>query len=138
TNLVLRRSGSVAAIQGSPCLQLSGSVTGIVIDIGKLVRGEFPITDIQGISVSVTGNVFGGELNAALIGGILKIDANGRMIDPLDTITPVSDRVFFIGVQGGFKMAGAAGFTIRFALSDLGPLSVFINASLPTGILLEP
>ena len=36
-------------------------------------------------------------------------------------------------------MAGLGGFTIRFALSDLGPLSVFISVSLPTGgILLEP
>ena len=35
-------------------------------------------------------------------------------------------------------MAGMAGFTIRFGLSELGPLSAFINVEVPGGILLEP
>src|SRR6185503_16821979 len=101
-------------------------------------RGEFPIIDIASIGVSVKGKVFGGELNAALIGGILKLDATGQQIDNFDTTTPVADRVFFIGVQGGFSMIGAGGFTIQFALSELGPLGVFITASVPGGIVLEP
>ena len=65
------------------------------------------------IGVSVKGNLFGGEIDAALIGGILKLDDGGRIIDPFDTITPVADRVFFVGVEGGFKFAGIGGFTIR-------------------------
>ncbi|MDX6411753.1 MAG: large repetitive protein, partial [Gaiellaceae bacterium] len=137
-NFQLILTASVEAIKGIDGLQFSGSVDGIVIDTAKLFRGEFPIIDIAGIGVTLKGKVFGGDIDAALIGGILKIDANGRLIEVTDTITPVADRVFFVGVEGGFSMAGAAGFTIRFALSDLGPLSVFISASLPTGILLEP
>ena len=35
-------------------------------------------------------------------------------------------------------MAGMAGFTIRLGLSELGPLSAFINVEVPGGILLEP
>src|SRR5262249_52267268 len=35
-------------------------------------------------------------------------------------------------------MAGMAGFTIQLALSELGPLDVFISVDLPEGILLDP
>src|SRR5262249_39927123 len=34
--------------------------------------------------------------------------------------------------------SGIGGLTIQFALSELGPLGVFISASVPSGILLEP
>ena len=61
--------------RASPGLKFSGSIEGIKIDIGKLLDGEFPIIDIASIGVSVKGNMFGGELNAALIGGILRLDA---------------------------------------------------------------
>ena len=47
-------------------------------------------------------------------------------------------RVFYLGLQGGFSMAGMAGFTIRIGLSELGPLQVFLNVEVPGGILLEP
>ena len=86
-----------------------GAIEGIKIDVGKLLDGEFPIVDIDAIGVSVKGNMFGGELNATLIGGILKLDAGGRIIDPFDTITPVADRVLFVGVEGGFSFAGIGG-----------------------------
>ena len=46
--------------------------------------------------------------------------------------------MFYLGLQGGFSMAGMAGFTIRLGLSELGPLQVFINVEVPGGILLEP
>jgi hypothetical protein len=131
-------SAAVTGIQGIPGLEFSGAIEGVRIDIGKLLRGQFPITDIASIGVTVKGNVFGGQLTAGLIGGILKLDANGQLIDTFDFTTPVEDRVFFVGVEGGFAMAGIGGFTIRFALSELGPLGVFISASVPGGILLEP
>ncbi len=101
------------------------------------MAGEFPIVDIASIGVQVKADAFGGKIDAALIGGILKVDASGNMIDPLDTVTPVKDRIFFVGVEGGFAFSGVA-VTIRFALSELGPLGVLLNASTPTGILLEP
>src|SRR5262249_48726867 len=47
-------------------------------------------------------------------------------------------RVLFVAVQGGFDMAGLGGFNIQFAMSELGPLRLFISASVPGGILLEP
>ncbi|MBT8144808.1 MAG: hypothetical protein KJO55_08905, partial [Gammaproteobacteria bacterium] len=128
-------SASVTGIQGVAGLEFSGSVRGIVIDIGLLRQGKFPVVDIAEIGVSVEGKLFGGELKAALIGGIIKLDATGQMIDSFDTITPVQDRVFFVGVEGSFSMAGLAGFGIRFAMSELGPLGVLINVDIPIMIV---
>ena len=137
-NFVLTLSASVTGIKGIDGLEFSGSIQGIQIDVGKLLAGEFPIVGISSIGVEVKGNLFGGQLDAALIGGIIKVDAAGNAIADTDTTTPVAQRVFFAGLQGGFKMAGIGGFTIRLALSDLGPLTVFLSASLPTGIMLDP
>jgi hypothetical protein len=131
-------TAAVTGLRGIQGLEFSGSIDGIRIDVGKLFRGEFPIVDIAGIGITVKGKLFGGQLNAGLIGGILKLDATGAMIDSFDTTSPVQDRVFFVGVQGGFEIAGKGGFTIRFALSELGPLGVFITATIPGGIVLEP
>lgn len=137
-DFVLTLSASVDAIEGIDGLEFSGSIEGIKIAPKLLAQGRFPIIDIASIGVSVKGNLFGGEIDAQLIGGIIKLDENFNIIGPLDSSTPVAKRVFFIGVQGGFSMAGLGGLTIRFAMSELGPLSVFINAELPSGIILVP
>ena len=138
TNFSLTLSASIKEITGIPGLKFSGSVEGIKIDIGKLLAGEFPITDIASLGVSVEGDMFGGQIKATLIGGILKLSSAYRVIDPLDTTTPVEKRILFVGLEGGFTFAGMAGLTIRLALSELGPLTVQLGMSLPTGILLEP
>src|SRR2546426_6872958 len=119
-------------------MEFSGSIDGMKIDLGKLLRGEFPITDIASFGVSVKGKVFGGDLDAALVGGILKLDAGGRIIDAIDTTTPVADRVFFVGVQGGFKIAGGIGVKIRLAPSEPRPPAGVPNARPPPGVPLEP
>lgn len=130
-------SATVSSIKGCKGLEFSGTIEGLKIDIGLLLAGKFPIVDIASIGVGVKGKMFGGELDAQLIGGIIKVDALGNKIDPTDSTTPVEDRIFFIGVQGGFEIAGM-GLTIRFALSELGPLGVFINASIPGGVVIVP
>ncbi|MEY2727818.1 MAG: hypothetical protein RLZZ458_3685, partial [Planctomycetota bacterium] len=131
-------SASVEELKGIPGVVVSGAVRGIRIDIGELLDGNFPITDIESIAVSMKGELFGGEISAALMGGILKLADNGQIIDSSDTTTAVADRVFFLGVQGGFKIADKGGFSIRFAISELGPLGVEVVGDLPEGILLEP
>ena len=137
-DMLLTLSANVTGIQGMGGLTFSGSIQGIQIDVGMLLAGQFPIIGITSLGVSVSGNMFGGQLDASLIGGILKLDANGNMIAPTDTTTPVSARVFFIGIQGGFSFAGMAGFQIQLALSSLGPLGVQISVNLPEGILIDP
>ena len=103
-----------------------------------LADGKFPIIAIDAFGVSVKGDMFGGELDAQLIGGILKLDSNYNIIGTFDSTTPVAQRVFYLGIEGGFSMAGMAGFTIRLGLSELGPLQVLINVEVPGGLLLEP
>ena len=137
-NFVLVLSASVTGIKGLSGLEFSGSVQGIRIAPALLAQGEFPIIGLDALSVHVKGTMFGGTIDAALLGGILKLDSDYRPIGALNTTTPVAHRVFYLGLQGGFSMAGMAGFTIRIGLSDLGPLQVFINVEVPGGILLEP
>ncbi|MHC4428409.1 MAG: hypothetical protein ACYS0D_07370, partial [Planctomycetota bacterium] len=137
-DFVLTLSASVASLEGAPGLQFAGTIEGVKIDIGKLFRGEFPIVDIAAIGVQVSGDLFGGEITAALIGGVVKLDAGGRIIETFDITTPVEERILFFGLEGGFEFPGVGGITIRLAVSELGPLGVFLNASVPGGILLEP
>jgi hypothetical protein len=138
TDFVITLSASVTGLPGVSGLKFSGAIEGVKIDVGKLLNGEFPIIDIAAIGVSVEGNLFGGQIKAGLIGGILKLDASGAMIDSFDTTTPVKARIFFIGIEGGFSFSGVGGFGIKFALSELGPLGVYLFASIPGGIILEP
>ena len=131
-------SASITGLPGTKGMKFTGTVDGIRIGPRLLLEGKFPVTDIGAIGVTVVGEVFGGKLTAGLIGGILKLDAAGGIIGPADTATPVADRVFFIGVEGGFEVAGRGGFTIRFAISELGPLGVLVTANIPGGVMLEP
>src|SRR5262249_25076975 len=137
-DFVLTLSAGVMGLKAVPGLQFSGAIEGIKIKPSLLLAGEFPIIDIASLGVTLKGNLFGGEIDAGLVGGILKLDAHANIIGNFDTTTPVAKRIFFLGVQGGFSFAGLAGFTIRFGLSELGPLDVFINVEVPGGILLEP
>ncbi|MET0263637.1 MAG: hypothetical protein ABW223_12110, partial [Rariglobus sp.] len=124
-------SASIDANYGG--LKFAGSVDGIRIRPKLLLDGAFPIVGIDGFGVSVTG----AGITGSLIGGILQIrDNNGvHEVAPTGYTGAVVDRVFFLGVEGGIEM-GTGTASIRFALSELGPLGVFISAPIP--ILLEP
>jgi hypothetical protein len=120
-----------ASVAKSPLpLEFEGSVSGLVIDVGLLREGKFPITALESISVSIGGNMGGAKLGGTLIGGILRINEEGELIAPDDFETPVSDRVFFVGVEGKLEIA-KKGFMIRFALSELGPLGVLVSVKAP-------
>ena len=136
---MLTLSASVTGLKGAAGLEFSGSIQGIQIDVGKLLDGEFPIVGLDSLSVSIKGNLFGGEID----GDADRRHPQARRRLPADRATSTRPRrsrtaIFFVGIEGGFTIAGMAGFTIRLALSELGPLTVLISASLPTGILLEP
>ena len=137
-DFVLTLSASVTEIKGLAGLTFSGSIQGIKIAPALLARGEFPIIGLDSIAVQVKGKMFGGELDAGLLGGILKLDSSYGIIGAFDTTTPVFKRVFYLGIEGGFSIAGMAGFTIRLGLSELGPLQVFINVEVPGGLVIVP
>ena len=137
-DFVLVLSASVTEIKGLAGLEFSGSIQGVRIQPSLLAAGEFPIIGIDALGVTVKGSMFGGEIDAGLVGGILRLDEDFNPIGVFDRTTPVHKRVFYLGLHGGFSMAGMAGFTIRVGLSELGPLQVFLNVEVPGGILLEP
>ena len=87
---------SVTGIKGIPGVTISGSVQGAQINIGALIAGQNPLVGLTAISVSIQGNLFGGEIDAGLIGGILNVDAQGNNIPETDTTTPVANRIFFV------------------------------------------
>jgi hypothetical protein len=137
-NFELTLSASITGIKGVSGLEFSGSIVGVRISPTLLLQGKMPITRIDSLGVTVKGNMFGGTIDAGLVGGILRLDRDFNIIGTLDNTTPVAQSVFYLGLQGGFSMAGMAGFTIRVGLSELGPLSAFISVEVPGGILLEP
>ncbi|HAM71756.1 MAG TPA: hypothetical protein DCM86_08950, partial [Verrucomicrobiales bacterium] len=128
-------SVSVTGLPSVGGLKFSGAIEGVHIRPKLLLEGKFPITQIDSFGVSVSGSLFGGDLDAALIGGILRVKG-GKIMDSSDSSEP-DDRIFFVGVEGGFKVAGL-GLHIQFALSELGPLGVFISVSIPSGIIIVP
>jgi len=137
-DFVLTVSASVTGIKGLGNLEFSGAVQGLRIQPSLLAQGKFPIISIDSLAVGVKGDLFGGQIDAQLLGGILKLDSNYQIIGTFDTTTPVFKRVFYLGLQGGYSMLGMGGFTIRLGLSELGPLSVFINVKTPTGVIIVP
>jgi hypothetical protein len=130
-------SASVTGLHGIGGLEFSGTIEGIRIDIGKLRAGRFPVEAIASIGVGVKGDLFGGTIDAQMVGGIVRLDENGDIIDELDTTTQVEERVMFMGLQGGFEISGI-GLTIRLGMSEMGPLSVFLSLSIPGGVVIVP
>src|SRR5262249_745351 len=119
-DFTLLLSASVTSLKGVSGLQFSGSIEGGRIPPALLLQGTFPGIGIDSFGVTITGGMFGGQVNAGLIGGILKIHKEGNTY----TITESNDendifaRVLFVAVQGGFSMGGMSGFTIQFAMSQ--------------------
>ena len=137
-DFLISLSASVSGLPAVAGLNFEGTIEGVKISPQKLIEGKFPIVDIAAIGVRVTGKVFGGELTATLLGGILKVDGQGNAIDVFDSTTPVADRILFFGVEGGFSLPAIGGLTIRFGLSELGPLGVLINVQVPGGVPIGP
>ncbi|MFY8056774.1 MAG: hypothetical protein ACOVRM_03480, partial [Planctomycetaceae bacterium] len=127
-------SAKVTGIPGVP-LEFEGTINGVRIDVGLLQQGKFPVTDLESIAVKVGGNFGGAVVSGTLLGGILRLDANGNMIDTFDRETPVADRVLFIGMEGKLLILNK-GVQIRFAFSELGPLGILVSVKIP--LLVEP
>ena len=134
SRFLITLSVSITKLPSVAGLKFSGAIEGLKIDPFLLLEGKFPIIEVRSIAVSVTGQLFGGELTATLLGGIMRFDAAGNTIGDLDATTPVADRVLFFGIEGGFKIAGM-GLQIRLGLSELGPLEVQIVAAIPVLIV---
>ncbi len=139
TDMLITLSASITGIQGLGGLTFSGSVQGIQIDTGLLLAGQFPIVGIQSFGVTVTGNMFGGEINATLVGGIVNLDVQRQHDRRRPTRPPRWPRVSSTpGSRAGFPSAGCRASRSRSAFRRLGPLGVQLSVDLPEGILLDP
>ncbi|MGD8418076.1 MAG: hypothetical protein PVH91_13540, partial [Pseudomonadales bacterium] len=145
TDLTLLFSASVEGLPAVAGLEFSGAIEDVRIRPQLLLEGKFPVISIGAFGVSVSGDLFGGSINGALVGGILNLvedtsATEGYRIWEASEGTPPDDaeRVLFVGIQGGFSMAGIGGLTLRVGLSELGPLGALVSVEVPGGILLEP
>ena len=122
SNFTIDLSASVSGSIGP--VQISGSVTDVIISVPKLLAGSFPIVGITAASISASGNVFGGTLSGTLILGVIKMDALNHRLP--DNSTTFDHTIFYAGVEAGL-MIGNDGFQIRFGLSQNGPLEAYIQ-----------
>ena len=146
TDISIILSAAVTGLNGLP-VQVEGVVQGMVIDIGRLTQGLFPITEIGAFGISISGEMFGGEVSGSIILGIIRVaevpdpeNPGQTMRVEIPTGNPgnltVVDYVFYGAVEGGIIIPGLGGLKIRFGVSSLGPLEIFVYADIP--ILIEP
>ncbi len=134
-------SASINNIPGLP-VEVSGSFNNVVFDVSLLVQGKFPITDIGSASVIISGDLGGGQISGGLVLGILKLDADNKIIGdngPNGNPNPnavVASRTLYAAIRGGFTIAGIGGFEIAIGISELGPLDIYFRADIP--IILDP
>ncbi|WP_422923846.1 PKD domain-containing protein [Singulisphaera sp. PoT] len=114
-------------------LTFSGGVDNIVIDPFRLAKGEFPIVALDGFSVGVSGDLFAGHVEGSVIGGIVKLDDEGNVLD--DGETNFASTVFYAGINGGFQF-GDMGVEILIGFSERGFLQGYLRADVP--VTLEP
>ena len=150
-NFTLILSASITSIQGLPSgVQVSGEITDAVINVGMLEHGEFPITSIGSIGGSVSGMLFGLQVNASFVLGIVNLNAENQIVNvALGTVTDpttgatvtngdtaVVSSTMYVGVAGGAMIPGVGGVEIYIGFSSLGPLTVYVSAQFP--LILDP
>lgn len=156
SNFQITLSASITSIQGLPGgVTVSGEITDAVIDLGMLEKGEFPITSIGSVGGSVSGTLFGMQVNASFVLGIVQFNAQNEIVsngtvtklttnsdgsvtetpDPSGSTTVVNS-VMYVGVAGGAQIPGVGGVQIYIGFSSLGPLTVYLSAQFP--LILDP
>ncbi len=131
TDVKLKLSASVDTKIGP--VSLSGSVSDLEIDPNRLSAGKFPLTGVGTVSVSASGDLFGGTIKGTLAAGVVKTDVTGQLL-PNDATDPFNT-VFWAGVEGSFKF-GNIGASIYVGFTQNGLLSAYLNAEVP--IILDP
>lgn len=122
TNFTITFSAHVGGTYGP--ITLDGDLNNVVIDVQKLIDGQFPIVSIDSGAISATGDVFGGTLSASLILGVIKLDSLNHQVLPN---APYDHTVFYAGIEGGF-VTPEFGLEMRFGISQNGPLEIYVQA----------
>ena len=153
------------ALRYNPLLKLdvTGTLTGIQIDIDKLAEGRVtsgvvtlpktPIPDLSGISGEISGSIFGvGSIQAGFIVKQVSVDANGEITTQESAIEETAlyarhaavlfhlpgrrSRSMMVRAERRPKRKGPLAHGFNFAISELGFLQYFVfsNVNIP----LEP
>ncbi|HLP78522.1 MAG TPA: hypothetical protein VK327_16580, partial [Candidatus Paceibacterota bacterium] len=118
-NFILDLSATVNlnSLKGIP-LALSGTVSHVRIDVGKLADNQFPIIGIDAVAISVSGNLFGGQVSGSLLAGVVRFDSTGAVVDSNGKLVSngqpgVGDitSVFYGGISASFSFGGMSGFS---------------------------
>ena len=136
----LKLSGSLDATIGP--LTLNGSVTNAVFDSDLFLLGKFPFVSVDSISGGVSGQLFGDSVGGIqFVAGVVRFDANGAIVDSSGNLqgtnTPGQgpfNSAFYFGIAGGISLAGLGEIQFRFGMSDVGPLTIYLDFSGTPGI----
>ncbi|HRI80895.1 MAG TPA: hypothetical protein PLF88_00510, partial [Opitutaceae bacterium] len=123
-------------------ITVSGYVENLVIDVGALLDGDFPIKSFDAAALYVSGNLFGLEVSGGFVLGMIEVDADGKDVNDPDYVGTgdIDDTIFFAGLQVKAMLLGAGGVQFGVGLAyidgEVVPLEVMVGVAVP--ILLEP
>ncbi|MDE3068412.1 MAG: hypothetical protein KGJ60_12810, partial [Verrucomicrobiota bacterium] len=157
-NFHLTLSASITSLPGlGGTVSISGGVTDAIIDVGGLgnwlsnpTSSNFPITfgPDGGISGSVSGTLFGMDVSASFVGGVVIFNAEGGILSartggtviagPGSSDTMYYGSGFYIGLQGSAGIPGIGTISISLGFSNLGPLSFYLSYTGDTPLILDP
>ncbi len=114
-------------------LGIKGTLTGLTLALGE---GKLQILSLEKLELKIPTAGLAGEatLEGAIIGGLLRVDAAGKVIAANDTTTVVAKRMVY-GLLDGSLLINGYGFGFRVGLCDLGLISAYfkVDAPLPIG-----
>jgi hypothetical protein len=155
TNFQLTLSAGITSISGVPDgLTVSGTISDVIINVGELstwlsnpTMANFPISfgPSGGIGGSVSGTLFGMQISAAFVGGIVQFNQEGGIFTAPGVVTGASPsdttvygQGFYVGIQGSATIPGMGTVTISLGFSNLGPLSFYLSYQAEEPLIIDP
>ena len=90
-----------------PGLTVAGYVENMVIDVGDLVAGKFPIKSFDAAALYVSGTMFGMTVSGGFVLGMIPVDAtNHEVLDPTHHPLDVDHTLFYAGLSLSVNIAG--------------------------------
>jgi Ca2+-binding RTX toxin-like protein len=123
-----------------PGITVAGYVENMVIDVGDLLAGEFPIKSFDAVALYVEGNLFGLQVGGGFVIGMIEVDADYQEVDGQAHPELVDQTLFYAGLYLKVGLLGAGGVQFAIGLAKIGddivPLEVMVGVKAP--IIIEP
>lgn len=160
-NFIVTLSASITSVQGLPSgLNVSGSVTDLIINVGELgtwllnpTAANFPISfgPLTSVSGGVSGTLFGMQVSANFVFGVLSFNAEGGVVangavtlvppgapSNASTDTTIAGSGFYVGISGSAVINGIGTVAVSLGFSNLGPLTFYLSYTASTPLILDP